>query len=259
MPPNNKDDDPPSPWRTSRAKVLLMADLREGNLKDKTPKEIHQLRPQYKKYPYKQFAPNLKRLLDNPQGAERPPSPWKNSRAKAMLAADIEDGLVDDESDLKEVYRMHPEYSRYREERFCDNFKNLYAEIMEDLDYASLDAQRFEEDKEFYGQTTNGRARWDGSAAQDLLKKDIDDGMLELHPPQYLWAMRPEYCNYFTKKQFRDHITQEYRSRAYSSYWLSVKANKQAKIDKQRAQRDEFFMDVDTLLRKYEDADTQDN
>jgi hypothetical protein len=57
-----------------------------------------------------------------------------------------------------------------------------------------------------------GKARWDGSEAQRLLRLDADAGKHEAMKPSLLYAERLEYRE-FPLRIFRDHIYQENRNK----------------------------------------------
>jgi hypothetical protein len=71
---------------------------------------------------------------------------------------------------------------------------------------------------------STGKAHWNGSAAQRLLKLDVDAGRHNLLKPKELYndPDRIEY-RHFTLNEFRKHIYQEASSRRQKSYWLSRK------------------------------------
>ena len=84
---------------------------------------------------------------------------------------------------------------------------------------------------------STGKARWSGSAAERLLKLDIDANKhLELKP-KLLHASRVEY-QHFELKEFRKHVYQETSSRLQKSYWLARKAKIEAKKKKARNNTD---------------------
>ena len=60
---------------------------------------------------------------------------------------------------------------------------------------------------------------WDGSAAQGLLKVDVDEGRHINMRPQELRKTRVEYAS-FPVDVFRKHIHQEVRSRKDKAYWM---------------------------------------
>jgi len=73
---------------------------------------------------------------------------------------------------------------------------------------------------------TTGKARWTGSAAEKLLKLDVNAEKHRELKPKDLYASRVEY-QHFSLDEFRKHIHQEASSRLQKSYWLARKAKKE--------------------------------
>jgi len=70
----------------------------------------------------------------------------------------------------------------------------------------------------------HGYPEWEGSKAQEQLRKDMADNLHEVMLPLELWCLREEY-DYYPLKVFRDHIYQETRTKKYYNY-LKVKGKK---------------------------------
>ena len=70
-----------------------------------------------------------------------------------------------------------------------------------------------------------GYIQWQGSKAQELLKTDIENGMLDRLKKQVLWLSRPEYNNNFPLNVFHDKIYQEIRTAKYL-HTLKVKGKR---------------------------------
>jgi len=71
-----------------------------------------------------------------------------------------------------------------------------------------------------------GRPRWDGSAAQQLLRDDMAAGALEeLGGPTALRNTRPEYMR-FSLKVFTDHINQEKTRKLQKSFWMNNRSKR---------------------------------
>ena len=62
--------------------------------------------------------------------------------------------------------------------------------------------------------TRGNYPEWEGSDAQKLLKKDMEDGRHETMQPMELWETRDTYL-LFPLDVFRDHIYQEIRTNKY--------------------------------------------
>jgi hypothetical protein len=158
-------------------------------------------------------------------------SPWRNSKAKRLLYHDILDGVVTASMEPATVFRMRPEYQVYHEDNFKTNLKNLKQAIKDKQEYAVIDSAAFAHDSRVnppVEQTAKGCPRWNGSAAEALLKQDMDDGLHLTMKPAVLRMTRSEYQAY-PLAVFRPHIGQEKRSRLNNAYWLAKKKKKKNK------------------------------
>eukprot|EP00957_Ditylum_brightwellii_P078068 5934855-Ditylum_brightwellii.AAC.1 len=92
--------------------------------------------------------------------------------------------------------------------------------------------------------------QWNGSKAQELLKKDIK---LERHKsmkPKSLWQLCPEYQE-FDSKTFRKHIYQEMCALKETPYWIYKKKKKalQTAAAKNRSDEDDLDFFDDPVLQ----------
>jgi hypothetical protein len=123
------------------------------------------------------------------------PMKWQNSDAKKFLKQDILDGKVVDSMMPKEVLAMRPEYEPYRK-NFGTNLRGLQKMIRENQAKADSDSAALAHDRRIFppsANTSQGYPRWDGSEAEGLLRKDIDEGLTSNFTPNVLHQMRPEY------------------------------------------------------------------
>ena len=79
-----------------------------------------------------------------------------------------------------------------------------------------------------------GRPRWEGSAAEALLKQDMDEGYHLAKRPFALYDSRPEY-KVFDLDVFRGHIDQEIRLRNYLSFLKDKEEALQQRREKAKA------------------------
>jgi CDGSH-type Zn-finger protein len=123
-------------------------------------------------------------------------------------------------------------------DRFKANLANLRLKLSTELDRAVQDDEAFQQD-EFLAlcrpgnsYSTSQKPRWDGSAAQRLLKADMDVAANANMKPLALRAKRNEYkC--FNKKTFLKHVHQEKSSRKASPYWSKKREDKNKKNRKE--------------------------
>jgi len=80
-----------------------------------------------------------------------------------------------------------------------------------------------------------GEPQWNGSEAQRLLKKDIDNNLHQTYWPGHLHASKPAYQE-FSLDTFRDHIYQEVQTRKYL-YTLKFRAKEKEKERKEKARK----------------------
>jgi hypothetical protein len=149
---------------------------------------------------------------------------WQNSYAKKLVHQDILDGKVVVSMMPKEVLAMRPEYEPYGK-NFGTNLRNLQKAIRENQAKADSDSAALAHDRRVYppsANTSQGCPRWDGSEAERLLRKDVDEGLTSTYQPKVLHQMRPEY-QALALAVFREHIHQEKRSRLNRGYWLNKK------------------------------------
>jgi hypothetical protein len=208
----------PPPWKDSRAKSLLQGDILSGAvLHDMAARDVFSLRPEYQRYPFKNFVTNLRSLRQaltrNPNIRAPPPPQWKNSEAKELLNSEIISGVVTPDMDSKQVYNMHPSlYHQYQFQNFVVNLRNLREVI-------ATNHARMIADCELYGhdmaivptvgfRSEPGYLPWHRSKAPTLLAEDIAKGKHKIFSAVQLHASRPEY-QVFPLKQFGKFIHQE--------------------------------------------------
>jgi hypothetical protein len=135
----------PSPWKTSRAKMLLRQDILDGKVVDSLmPKQVFGMRPEYEPYGLKNFRSNLKSLRgsikDNIAKADSDsaalahdrrirPLPtqtskgyprWDGSDAQRLLKEDTDKGLTDAHTP-SELRLKRPEYQAFPLNIFRDH------------------------------------------------------------------------------------------------------------------------------------------
>ena len=157
------------------------------------------------------------------------PPPWRWSVAKQLLTQDILQGRTNGKQ-LQEVHEMRAEYRQYDYDKFKTNFRNLKDTLQKNQKSAIEDAMSLMHDKLLHVGAGRDKPypRWQGSAAERLLKLDIDRGLHKRLLPHELRAHkdRAEYRK-FPLKVFRDHIYQELQNRKERSYWLAWKKEKE--------------------------------
>jgi hypothetical protein len=160
----------------------------------------------------------------------KPETPWKDSRAKKKLTKDILSGKVPPEWKPKQVFAMRPDLYKDYEKNFGSNLRRLQKCLKDQQDRADEDDAAVRHDLGLYPRSAaaaaNGYPRWDGSAAQHLLRQDMKDGRHVLKA-KALRETREEYME-FPLKVLNDHIHQEKRALLGKSYWLFRKKQNKA-------------------------------
>jgi hypothetical protein len=161
--------------------------------------------------------PPKKKKVTNKDGN---PMAWHLSLTRDMLYTDVVEGRINTSPPVKDAHKARPEYMLYIEVKFEEYLQTM-------LDHVANKMSRAERDSKAVTQflkinppkATNhrGEPRWEGSAAEAMLKVDIDKGNYKKGKPIQLWATRPEYRVYLLKT-FRDHIHQEVRARKFQAY-----------------------------------------
>lgn len=145
---------------------------------------------------------------------------WRKSEAKRLLAKDIIDGTIPEDMAWTEVHNWRPEYALSSYTLFASRLRNLCAQISAAKARAERDEQGLATDRLSFPVSlydSNGSLRWDGSAAQAWLVKDMEAGMHTEMKPRQLYQSRPCY-QAFALDIFRGHIYQQVRRQKYCTW-----------------------------------------
>jgi hypothetical protein len=160
--------------------------------------------------------------------------PWKLCKPK--LEEDIIHGIIPDDWDPATVHSFRDIYSIVNFDRFKANLANLRQKAATELDRGVRDDEAYQHDHApsllVDVPRAGANSRWDGSAAQRLLKEDMNEATNANLKPATLQGTRPEYAC-FDPKVFRKHVHQEKRSRLESPYWSKKKDDKNKKKKKE--------------------------
>jgi hypothetical protein len=162
------------------------------------------------------------------QGTIEPPA-WRYSEAKKKLAALLKDesSWVKDKS-WDEIYFGDPDFQLYRRDLFKNNAKALKKKIEVDQAAVAFDRMSLSHDRKLYPPraiTERGEPRYEGSAIEDLLKKDVKEGKSAGTKPQVLWRSRPEYQQMSLDK-FRVHKNRADQSLVETVFWQKKRNDK---------------------------------
>jgi len=167
---------------------------------------------------------------------------WRNSDAKRVLLKMLRDGGIPDTAD-----EMPPNVAYWQDPSFakspCNQFRDRLNAYRKDLRvkraYGADDFQMLQSDRlDFFPKSTtdsNGKLRWEGSAAEAMLKADIDEGKHGQMKPAGLKKTRKEYnVEGLDLEMFRGHIHQEVKKRKFIAH---LKAKEEKKTEKQQQKK----------------------
>lgn len=158
-------------------------------------------------------------------------TPWHDSRAKAILLKGLEDGTIPltvAEIGPKDVFKMDPEFQKYKYENFRTNLNTLRKATKSRKVNSAFDEDALQKDRQIVQRDTitqRGYPFWPESDARKLLERDLKEGRHLRMTPKILHMTRPEY-RIFPLSVFRDHIHQELRCQRERPYWNYKKSQK---------------------------------
>ena len=175
---------------------------------------------------------------------------WRHHPARAVL----KQGFLDNEIPLNykdtikpkgvfEMFKSHPAFALMPyDATFTRRLRDMKNQVSKKLDRVNIDQKAYDIFIKKHPPPThneNGDPRWEGSAAQVFLKKDMKRGRHKNKTPLKFWQSRPEY-QLFRKETFRKHIDQEKRLWKLENL-LKAKAKREAR--KKRWDSDEASSD----------------
>ena len=172
------------------------------------------------------------------------PKRWQDSKARKMLKADIEDGTVTvdaydalnnpDGTKAEDAYLMRNEYQQYKFEKFQEFLEAMRVSIRNNKHRAARDAMAVTQFRQLHpkpAKNHRGEPRWEGSAAEAQLKKDIDNGVHLVKRPSEMRAETIVYQQYYLRTII-SHIDQEVRARKFVVYLKDKNDKKKKELGK---------------------------
>lgn len=149
--PTIEEEEDDEKWRNSKAKQMLKEDIIFGAVtKAMLPRQVFEMRPEYKKFEYKNFVTNLRNLriavdklyarmqadciayghdcavLKDLRANDPPgPVPWHKSPARKLLKNDIDNNLHK-QMQPKELHALRAEYKAFKLKVFRNH---IYQEV----------------------------------------------------------------------------------------------------------------------------------
>lgn len=176
------------------------------------------------------------------QPKEKAPE-WRKSKARDYLYSLLQKNEIPSRYDIKprDVFDKYckdrPEFKHfqdYKELTFASKLLYLRNRLEERGNRASEDAEALAHDRAIFPpimEDTKGRPVWAGSKAQELLRKDLKDGLYPQLKPKQLFEKREEYYKDFDLDFFRNKIYQEIKA-AKRVVWVKANEEKQKKKKK---------------------------
>lgn len=246
---NNDAGGPPSPWKSSKAKLRIIDELKSEasdihlfigtfTTSDFSNVNINEMHKRYAgKYKKSRFRENVKRILRHylmktgpfaPETVE----PWytsvKNvSKAYSMLYMlymDSNKSRVISSMPIEQLWESHPEFQNYDLEKFKTYNTNMKALTSKKKKQITLEEATFHRDMlklPTKTQTSRGVPFWHTHPASAMLKDHVTNEMagdVNLMEPKYLWKLKEEY-QAFPLAVFRKHIYQERTKQLAAPYW----------------------------------------
>lgn len=143
-----------------------------------------------------------------------PPSPWKKSKAKKILYDDIMSGRTALLSGPTAVYHSRPEFERYKQTNFVQNYRTLRKAIQTRRVASNAGRQAFAHDYPIILERRNqsGQFFYNGSTLERQLRHDVQRGLTDGKKPTAVRNMRQVYQNQnVSHKQFVDFLWHERR------------------------------------------------
>jgi hypothetical protein len=160
-----------------------------------------------------------------------PPSPWRNSTAKARLR-----GLLKDKSSwvqsctAQQAWESDPGFKRYRKDRFVTNFNNLKEAIGLENEFVDFDNAAFNDHNRLFPRnatTERGEPFWDTHPAKKLLEEDVKLGRVSNRQPKDIQQDFQEYKD-FKPSTFRNFLHHEIRRQREEVYWQKKRNDQSA-------------------------------
>ena len=165
---------------------------------------------------------------------------WASSESKLIIVKDLEDGNLSlDENEVSAERAWTTRYSKHPQlvlERVCfsqfkDRLKDHRKQVTRRAQKVSLEVAALAHDRLLYPRETHnnrGEPVFSSSAAQRLLRQDVNDKKHDGMTPLSFQHTRPEYIH-FNPKIFKGRIYQEVRRQKFINHLEQDQAQKDSK------------------------------
>jgi hypothetical protein len=148
------------------------------------------------------------------------PITWRRSMARTLLEKDLRHGVIPlDNEDMAEevVYMQRDEFCLFPFDQICKRLRDMRKQARDLSSRATWESAALATDQLNHPAPTHdcrGVPRWEGSAAERLLKQDMDDDLCGTMKAKELYPTRCEYGE-FPPTVFRKHVDQERQYRKF--------------------------------------------
>ena len=219
------------PWPKSAARAVLYRDLRNSSIPlDGTPAAIYEMRKEFDQSDRSRWANRLRtaksKVKGEQWGHEKHPWSHKKSPAYRALYKGFKTGSIQMDTTASDAYAMDASFSETRPDLWADRFSSMRDRVKAKKEAADSDYAAYLSDRKLhpkYEIGSDGKTRWEGSAAERLLEKDIDDDnhIVGFLSPKELWESRDEYYFEFDLGVFRGHIHQLIKRRKFMNQYVN--------------------------------------
>ena len=169
---------------------------------------------------------------------------WRNSAVREIILDDLYTGtlsLDNNEVSAEEAWRVYsemPEFNLVQFDQFKRQLKAHRTQVKTKAESSIAEIAALHYDRELYPRPTHnkkGHPIFRQSESQELLRKDMKDGLHKIMSPMELQQTRIEYAQWL-KREFKQRIYQEIRYQKFINYL--------------QAKREELFSKETKLLRQ---------
>jgi hypothetical protein len=165
---------------------------------------------------------------------------WADSEARQLLYKELSTETIplrsangDLKSDANEIFKKHPCFKKYDEEKFPDRLAALRSIVIKAKSRALDDKKAFESfcAKHTVSHSTHqGYSQWKSSKARKIALEDIKNNLHQEIGYRNLFRKRIEYHENFDFSYWRDRIKQEIKNAKYM-HTLKINSGKKLVLD----------------------------
>jgi len=148
---------------------------------------------------------------------------WRSSKGRRLLYKDVKKKTIPDSMDYKEAFKLRPEFAVGKDladaERLFEGRLKAARNTVGERDARAAEEYRMmQEDLLLHPRPVldrNGFPRWQGSAAQLLLVRDVKEKKHESMSRKEFFMSRPEYYNNYNQRYINRKVDQAAKTRKF--------------------------------------------